>query len=188
MSLLSDIDEEVFIDKIKNYPAIYNDQHSDYTNRCKKEELWQELAEFMDKPVAICKRKWDVLRANFRRAHRIERSGIGKKTWRYYKKMIFLIPFTRTEEATDQLKQEQSLRIEPEAIFKETEEVPEEKNSIEKSNANNQFFTSMAMTINTFPIEHQIRIKMMLLQQVSEVQLLMENLPPPDYPINPFTD
>lgn len=50
MSVLSDINEEVFIDKIKNYPALYNDQHSDYTNRCKKEEFWQGLAEFMDKP------------------------------------------------------------------------------------------------------------------------------------------
>lgn len=49
MSMLSDIDEEVFIDKIKKFPALYNDQHSDYTNRSKKEELWQELSEYMDK-------------------------------------------------------------------------------------------------------------------------------------------
>ncbi|KAJ8967357.1 hypothetical protein NQ314_002943 [Rhamnusium bicolor] len=185
MSVLPDIDEEAFIDQIKNYPAIYNDQHSDYTNRFKREEVWQEVADFMGKPAAICKRKWDVLRANFRRAHRIERSGLRKKQWRHYKRLSFLIPFTRTEDVVEQLKQE-----EPVSVFRENEEeiLIDSKNNAERSNANIQFFTSMAMTINTFPMDHQVRIKMMLLQQVSEVQLLLENLPPPDYPINPFTD
>ncbi|KAJ8956849.1 hypothetical protein NQ318_014264 [Aromia moschata] len=191
MSVLPDIDEETFINQIKNYPAIYNDQHSDYTNRCRREEVWQEISDFMDKPAAICKRKWDVLRANFRRAHKVERSGLGKKRWRHYNRMSFLIPFTKSDDVVDQLKQEeQPFRTVPESLFKETEEqiLINSKNGTEEVNANIQFFTSMAMTINTFPIEHQVRIKMMLLQQVSEVQLLLENLPPPDYPANPFTD
>ncbi|KAJ8959257.1 hypothetical protein NQ317_015855 [Molorchus minor] len=139
--------------------------------------------------VTLCKRKWDVLRATFRRAHKIGKSGIKRKPWRHYKRMSFLIPFTKSElseEITERLKQEQPFRTEPETspTFKENEEeiVLEDKVGVDKANANIQFFTSMAMTINTFPTEHQVRIKMMLLQQVSEVQLLLENLPPPDYP------
>ncbi|KAJ8959256.1 hypothetical protein NQ317_015854 [Molorchus minor] len=50
MSVLPEIDEESLIDKIKDHPAIYNDQHLDYTNRSKKDEAWQEVASYMGKP------------------------------------------------------------------------------------------------------------------------------------------
>ncbi|KAF5308928.1 hypothetical protein FQR65_LT00010 [Abscondita terminalis] len=96
------IDEKetyVYFDNIRNirtfmmYPA-----RTRCHNQQIKDNIWEEIAKEMQKPVSECKKRWASLRDSFRKSLKSQetKSGQGslkKRLWRFDKQMTFLRPF-----------------------------------------------------------------------------------------------
>ncbi|KAF5271830.1 hypothetical protein FQR65_LT05061 [Abscondita terminalis] len=90
--------EEKLILLVQKYTDIYDVSSKNYHNQQIKDNIWEEIAKEMQKPVSECKKRWASLRDSFRKSLKSQetKSGQGslkKRLWRFDKQMTFLRPF-----------------------------------------------------------------------------------------------
>nr|XP_018903081.1 PREDICTED: uncharacterized protein LOC109034412 [Bemisia tabaci] len=97
------MDKEKLIRVVRSKKPLWDRSNKFFRNRDHTKELWKEVAEEMDEPCDVVKKKWTGLRDVFRRewkhiyAARVS-SGDGtvslhkKSTWPYLENMLFLAP------------------------------------------------------------------------------------------------
>ena len=63
--------QEMFIDIIRAYPALYDLKNEDYKNKNVKENCWREVSEKVGSHSTIdeVKKRWKSLRDQYRRCH-----------------------------------------------------------------------------------------------------------------------
>ena len=86
---------EALIDLVRQYPALWDKQHSKYKDSNYKDERWREISEILNVPKDDVIKKWKSLRDTYVRQKSIKsKSGDGlsdsKPRWKYYTIMSFL--------------------------------------------------------------------------------------------------
>ncbi|XP_018575297.1 transcription factor Adf-1-like [Anoplophora glabripennis] len=89
--------DELLIDLIKSYPALYNKENSDYKDAIVKENSWKEIAFAMNLTVLECQTRWTRLRQYYSKERllneketRSGQSGSVRKKWPLFDSMLFL--------------------------------------------------------------------------------------------------
>ena len=57
--------DETFMDIIREYPTIYDRGSRDFKDKNKKSNCWKAVAERLDEPVDIVKRRYEGIRIQF---------------------------------------------------------------------------------------------------------------------------
>ena len=86
---------EALIDLVRQYPALWDKQHSKYKDSNYKDARWREISEILNVPKDDAIKKWKSLRDTYVRQKSIKsKSGDGlsdsKPRWKYYTIMSFL--------------------------------------------------------------------------------------------------
>ena len=86
---------EALIDLVRQYPALWDKQHSKYKDSNYKDARWREISEILNVPKDDAIKKWKSLRDTYVRQKSIKsKSGDGlsdsKPRWKYYTIMLFL--------------------------------------------------------------------------------------------------
>ena len=86
---------EALIDLVRQYPALWDKQHSKYKDSNYKDARWREISEILNVPKDDVIKKWKSLRDTYVRQKSIKsKSGDGlsdsKPRWKYYTIMSFL--------------------------------------------------------------------------------------------------
>ncbi|BES97369.1 Alcohol dehydrogenase transcription factor Myb/SANT-like [Nesidiocoris tenuis] len=86
--------EKKLIKAAKHQPVIYDIAHPLYYDAEAKEMAWQEIGEQIKHSVSSCKKKWQQLRTNLRKARMRRKKFTGDqsefKPWKYEKDLSFL--------------------------------------------------------------------------------------------------
>ena len=69
--------DEVFMDIIREYPTIYNRSSKDFKDKTKKSNCWRAVAERLDEPVDIVKRRYESIRTQFSKDIRARKGTSG---------------------------------------------------------------------------------------------------------------
>ena len=80
---------EALIDLVRQYPALWDKQHSKYKDSNYKDARWREISEILNVPKDDAIKKWKSLRDTYVRQKSIKsKSGDGlsdsKPRWKYY--------------------------------------------------------------------------------------------------------
>lgn len=151
--------------------------------------------------MEICKRKWDTFRCQFRKIYKLDKNGLctNKRQWKHYKQMQFLGPYmSKLIQREPELINTDTINVKFEPVDANDQDLIDsvagcsnvegtDPLQVDLKNSNEEFFNSIALTLNSFPEEHQLRIKAIVLQQINEVQMIMENSTNFQFPVNPFT-
>ena len=86
---------EALIDLVRQYPALWDKQHSKYKDSNYKDTRWREISEILNVLKDDAIKKWKSLRDTYVRQKSIKcKSGDGlsdsKPRWKYYTIMSFL--------------------------------------------------------------------------------------------------
>lgn len=99
-----DPDESVnvlLINEVKKYPILYDFNHEKYSDKDIRARIWSRISEDVGMSTKEAKHQWKRLRDSLRDALKRQggKLGIGcRKTWRYHKKMEFVVPFMTNRE------------------------------------------------------------------------------------------
>ncbi|KRT81236.1 Myb/SANT-like transcription factor [Oryctes borbonicus] len=63
-------EDKLLIHYVRQYPALYDPKNADYKNQDIRDDLWDTIAENIDKKVSDCKKRWRSIRDTFFRAQR----------------------------------------------------------------------------------------------------------------------
>ncbi|XP_056640632.1 uncharacterized protein LOC130447692 isoform X2 [Diorhabda sublineata] len=97
--------DELLIESVQCYCALYNKSDKEYKNNIYKHKCWEKISEIVGLPVSECKKRWKSLRDQYNKKTK-ESSGTGSaklnNTWEYMKLMSFLsnAPGRRRSKAT----------------------------------------------------------------------------------------
>ncbi|XP_046666988.1 transcription factor Adf-1-like [Homalodisca vitripennis] len=87
-------DDETLINEVSVRGVLWKSSHSDFKNSAKKDKIWNDIGELLDKTGEQCKTRWKSIRDNFKRTRRDESSGTGKpakiKRANYWELLTFL--------------------------------------------------------------------------------------------------
>ncbi|XP_056631966.1 transcription factor Adf-1-like [Diorhabda sublineata] len=111
---------------VRDNELLYNPSSAFYRCRQKREEIWNQISSEINKPAAICKKKWRHLRDHFLRGHL--RRGNSVHSWTYYEPLRFLEilrptrpPDGKAENGAD----------DEDDVFSETEEVQSKRSKMD---------------------------------------------------------
>ncbi|CAH2035526.1 unnamed protein product, partial [Iphiclides podalirius] len=67
MNTFSDEDCETLIELIRQHPPIYDAQLDSYRDENLKDNIWESIAEIINKTDSECRKKWKLIRDSYNR-------------------------------------------------------------------------------------------------------------------------
>ncbi|XP_066257551.1 uncharacterized protein [Euwallacea similis] len=97
-----EIDEKL-IELVRSHEELYNFDDRRYWDNVHKNRLWKEIGEQVNKRGDECKKRWESLRAQYRKICRSRNTKIGQpaekfKRWKYEEEMSFILPYTKDKD------------------------------------------------------------------------------------------
>ncbi|XP_066154782.1 uncharacterized protein [Euwallacea fornicatus] len=97
-----EIDEKL-IELVRSHEELYNFDDRRYWDNVHKNKLWKEIGEQINKRADECKKRWESLRAQYRKICRSRNTKIGQpaekfKRWKYEEEMSFILPYTKDKD------------------------------------------------------------------------------------------
>ncbi|KAL4706654.1 hypothetical protein ACJJTC_005039 [Scirpophaga incertulas] len=183
-----DIPIDLFLDKVKENPVLYDTSHPENYNNRIKDKVWDSLAEELNTSGGQLKSKLRSLRDTYKKHLQINAIISGEQQkWQWAEHMEFLKPHidlskaANKENSNDDLisrKPNGSVRnrrsLQNLTVIDKVIDYLNEKSvrEYDKLDATDHFFLSMAKTVKTFPPEQQAQAKNQIFHFVQEQELV----------------
>ncbi|CAH1960684.1 unnamed protein product [Acanthoscelides obtectus] len=106
-------EDDILIDEVQKYPAIFDYEHENYKNFICKENAWKKIACSVGKSSDDCKRRWRNIKDTYFRNRKKRKLGTGSAAservikWTLYDRLSFLDVIKHERESKNTLTEEE---------------------------------------------------------------------------------